>query len=382
MTAKSNPSELPVLREGAVSLRAPRLEDAEAFAELMNDPITAEATEMTHPCSPQLARGMIEAGLAGWGSTHPYRFTVEAADGVGPSRYAGTVTLSPNGAAAAEIGFSIHPVCRGRRIASSATRMLVDWGFATLDIPAITWRCHVGNYASWRIAWRNGFSFDATIAAAIDHRGQPRDAWVATLKRDDKREPHSQWMTPKRIEVDDLVLRGLSPSDEVRYLEALADPESMRWLGTIPGMPRTPEAFRARISDHLLNASLGQAVGWTVADRLSDDYLASVSLFGFQSLDYKSAEVGYRTHPAARGRRVLSRSLRAVIAHAFTPDAEGGLGLDRISLGAGDGNLASQGVARSCGFTETGRDRQCHDLLDGSVIDLIRFDLLRSEFVA
>ena len=73
--------------------------------------------------------------------------------------------------------------------------------------------------------------------------------------------------------------------------------------------------------------------------------------------------------------------MRAVLAHAFADEDDGGLGLERISLCAGDGNFASQGVARSCGFTETGRDRHCYDLADGTVVDVIRFDLLRSEFL-
>lgn len=186
-------------------------------------------------------------------------------------------------------------------------------------------------------------------------------------------------MVPIRMEVDDLVIRDLDPGDEVRYVEAMTDPESMRWLGTIPGMPRSGEAFRDMFGRHLLYPSLGESVGWTVADRNTDAYLASISLFGFGGLDYKSAEVGYRTHPSARGRGVLTRSLRAVIAHAFAPEAAGGLGLQRIHLGAGDGNAGSLGVARSLGFTETGRDRHCYDLDDGSIVDLIRFDLLRSE---
>jgi RimJ/RimL family protein N-acetyltransferase len=107
-----------------------------------------------------------------------------------------------------------------------------------------------------------------------------------------------------------------------------------------------------------------------------------VSLFGFGGLDYKSAEVGYRTHPDARRRGFLTEALRPVIAHAFASEQAGGLGLERIHLGAGDGNAASQGVARSLGFTETGRDRRCYELQDGSIVDLIRFDLLVSEWMA
>ncbi|MEJ7629831.1 MAG: GNAT family protein, partial [Nocardioidaceae bacterium] len=126
----------------------------------------------------------------------------------------------------------------------------------------------------------------------------------------------------------------------------------------------------------------GASVEWAVADAGDDHYLGTVNLFGFHSLDYRSAEVGFRTHPDARGRGVLTAALRLVLGHAFGSDDEGGLGLARVSLGAGDGNLASQGVALSAGFTATGRDRQCYDLLDGSIVDLVRFDILKSEFDA
>jgi hypothetical protein len=36
-------------------------------------------------------------------------------------------------------------------------------------------------------------------------------------------------------------------------------------------------------------------------------------------------------------------------------------------------------VAASCGFLETGRDRRCYELADGSAVDLVRFDLLKSD---
>jgi RimJ/RimL family protein N-acetyltransferase len=111
-----------------------------------------------------------------------------------------------------------------------------------------------------------------------------------------------------------------------------------------------------------------------------DEYVGTVTLFGMTGLDYKSAEVGYRTHPDSRGKGFLKEALRLAIGHAFTPGEDGGIGLERISLNAGADNEGSLRAARACGFTETGRDRQCYDLYDGSVVDLIRFDLLRSEY--
>jgi len=45
----------------------------------------------------------------------------------------------------------------------------------------------------------------------------------------------------------------------------------------------------------------------------------------------------------------------------------GTLTLALLASTAGDGNLGSQAVARSSGFTQTGRDRACYLMLDGRV---------------
>jgi RimJ/RimL family protein N-acetyltransferase len=135
------------------------------------------------------------------------------------------------------------------------------------------------------------------------------------------------------------------------------------------------------VRDDPIHGTLGRFVSWTVAsNNNADTYLATITLFGIDDLDYKSGEVGYRTHPDARGRGVLTSALRSVVAFAFTPLEAGGVGLERLSLLAGDGNDASIGIARSLGFTEVGRDRRCYDLNDGRIVDLVRFDLLREEF--
>jgi RimJ/RimL family protein N-acetyltransferase len=169
--------------------------------------------------------------------------------------------------------------------------------------------------------------------------------------------------------------------DETRYLETVHDPATHWWLHEIP-FARDSEAFTARMTNRDLGASLGQGVEWAIADPETDEYCGAVNLFDFGDLDYKTAEVGYRAHPDARGRGFVTASVKLAVGHALRPEAEGGYGLERIRLGAGDGNLGSLGVARSCGFTETGRDRRCYLMPDGSVLDLIRFDLLASEWRA
>jgi [ribosomal protein S5]-alanine N-acetyltransferase len=255
----------------------------------------------------------------------------------------------------------------------------LETGFGEHDLASIIWATSAGDLEGWRVMWAHGFTFTGTLRGSFVFDGEPVDSWHASLLAGDVREPKTTWLEPVMIERDDLVLRDVKDADQSRFLEALDDPASQLWLGNIP-LPRTPAAFRDAMRVRLLNASLGRSVNWTVADPETDAYLASVTVFGMDSLDYKSGEVGYRTHPDARGRGVITSALRAVIAHAFTPLDQVGLGLERIQLLAGDGNDASLGVARSCGFTPVGRDRQCYDLADGRVVDLIRFDLLRHEF--
>ena len=95
-----------------------------------------------------------------------------------------------------------------------------------------------------------------------------------------------------------------------------------------------------------------------------------------------AGEIGYWTHPDARGRGVMSQAVRLAIRHAFIPAQDGGLGRRRLQLSAADGNLASQHIARANGFVEVGRDRLAEPLGDGTFADLVRFDLLVDEWNA
>lgn len=374
------PDDVPVLDDGTVTLRAHRPDDVRGVVGFATDPVSRRWTGVPRPYDDSDAIVFIESRWAGWERGSTWAFAVACADGVDPSGFAGSVNLTPRGGTLAEIGFGIHPAVRGRGVATRAVSLLLDWGFETRGLETVLWRAEVGNDASRRLAWRSGFTFEGTSRRTLARPDRMVDAWQATLLATDSREPKSRWLEPVNLRGPRVVLREPQAKDEQRYVDTLNDPESLTWLGTIP-MPRDTDEFRARYPERRVGNSLGASVEWVVADPDTDAYLATISLFGFHSLDYLSAEVGYRTHPDARGRGLLTEALRLVIQHAFTVIDHGGLGLDRISLGAGDGNVGSQAVARACGFTETGRDRRNYDLDDGRVVDLVRFDLLRSEWL-
>ena len=272
----------------------------------------------------------------------------------------------------------VVPQARNLGVATTATGLVVDWVLGSGRAQTLTCRTRAGNTAAWRVAWKNGFAFESTSRRSLRYAGALHDSWHAAIVTGDTREPKTRWLSPVPLEGPGVVLRGLTAADEAGFLETVNDPVSHHWLAGV-AMPRTPEEFRRMQQRSLLPSSLGTSVHWVLAHPETDAYLGSIHLFGMGSRDHRSAEVGYRTHPAARGRGVLRTALRAVIGHAFAPADEGGLGLERLSLGAGDGNAASQAVARSCGFVQTGRDRRSYELADGSVVDLVRFDLLASE---
>jgi RimJ/RimL family protein N-acetyltransferase len=373
------PDDVPVLTDGTVTLRAHRPNDADAVYEQCQDPLIQRFTTIPVPYTRQDADVFLASRAACWEGGTAWPFAVEAPDDAGQGRFAGSIGISLRATGIGEIGFGTAPHARGRGVTTAAVRLLVDWAFATQGLHTISWRCIAGNMASWRVAWRNGFHFEGTSRATLPRRGDALDAWEATLLATDDRRPANVWLAQPILSDGHAVLRPMKPADEKRFLETVLDPESERWLSDIP-FPRTPEAFHLHVRDAALWPALGRGVFYALADAGSDRYVGGFAMFGFGGLEHNSAEVGYRIHPDARGRGYATSALRLAIRQAFSSQEKGGYGLDRLSLDAGDGNTASQRLARTCGFTETGRDRRCYRLSDDTVVDQVRFDLLADEW--
>jgi len=119
-----------------------------------------------------------------------------------------------------------------------------------------------------------------------------------------------------------------------------------------------------------------------VADPESELCLGSVAVMDLRHALGTAGEIGYWTHPEARGQGVMSEAVRLAVRHAFIAREDGGLGRKRVRLNAADGNSASLHIARTNGFVQIGRDRQSEPLGDGTFADLLRFDLLVDEWEA
>lgn len=356
----------PTLTDGTVTLRPHRADDAQGVWEQCQDPVSQAWTTVPVPYAMEDAATFVgEIMPRGWVDGSEWGFAIEV-DG----EYGGTVSLRSEGSGRAEIAFGSHPRVRGTGAVERALRLLLEWGFTEQFLHTVIWWANKGNWASRKVAWRLGFSFDGTLRSWLPQRGELRDAWVGILLRDDPREPSTAWLEAPVLEGSSVRLRPWRPDDAPRIVEACNDPRTSHWLGRLPS-PYTLADAEAYLQDRIEVLATGTAVGWAAADPASDLALGSVSLFELTA--GRQAEVGYWTHPDARGRGVMTEAVTLAVRHAFGP-----LGLRRLTAFAAVDNAASRHVIETNGFRIVGVERHALIVRTG-LVDQAGYDLLASD---
>lgn len=98
-----------------------------------------------------------------------------------------------------EVGFWASPEARGNGYMTEAVRAVCEFAFDHGCI-AVGWACLVEgtdvNWASTRVAWRNGFVFEGVQRAATFDKGRVRDHLRATLRAGDTMDPAVPWFGP------------------------------------------------------------------------------------------------------------------------------------------------------------------------------------------
>ena len=372
----TNLAGVPVLTDGVVTLRAHRPDDVDAVHEQCADPVSQKWTTVPVPYSRDDALFFVTSVVPdGWDSGI-WAFAVEAADDDGTPRFCGTVELRDQGNRRAEIAFGSHPWARGRGIMHRALSLLLDWGFEQQRLRAVIWWANAGNWASRRAAWRLGFSCDGTVSRWVTQRGELLDGWVGVLHVDDERAPRTDWLQVPRVSGPGVVPRPFRPEDAARVAEACDDERSAYWFWRMPS-PYTLADAHAYLESRTEQLASGEGLTWAVADPGDDRLLGCVSASALKPR--REAEIGYWTHPDARGRGVMTEACGLVVRHCFTPYDAGGLGLVRLAVSAAAGNAASRHVIVANGFTQVGRERRALRLRDGSLVDCVGYDLLAEE---
>ena len=363
------PTTAPTLTDGVVTLRAHRADDVPRMVEQCRDPVSIAWTTVPVPYAEADAA---EFGLrdlpAWWAEGKEWGFAVEF-----EGRYAGTISLRDEGPGRAEIAYGSHPDVRGSGAMLRALRLLVDWGFAELDLETIVWQAFTGNWSSRKLAWRLGVTVEGTLRRYLPQRGARRDAWIGTLLKDDPREPRSTWLDVPVLAGDGFRLRPITVDDAPRIHEGSADPDSQRWLGQLPAPYTLDDALDYVEKRRELEAT-GQCVTWAIADPGDDRLLGTILWFNWTP-DVE-CEIGYWTHPEARGRGLMTAAVRLVTGHVFET-----LGVQRVTAFAAADNLASRRVIERAGFRLYGVERYGAWVRDDHV-DMALYDVTASEWAA
>jgi RimJ/RimL family protein N-acetyltransferase len=364
-------------RVGDVTIRAHRSGDAQGSYEQCLDPLSREWTTVPLEYTRADAHHFVTQVMpGGWEAGTEWGFAVEAVDDDGVPRYAGTISLRPEGERRAEVAYGSHPWVRGRGVMERALRLLLAWGFEEQGLETVIWWANRGNWASRKLAWRLGFTHEGAVRHWLPQRGELLDAWVGTLLAGDPRRPLTLWYDAPHIVGEVAVLRPLEKRDVPRIVEGCTDPETVRWLGQLP------QPYTAKDAEEFLETvperhATGTAVIWAVADPSTDDLIGTANLFDIRR--GRDAETGYWIHPAARGRGVATEATRLMLRHAFVPVEDGGLGLERVRAIAAEGNTASRRVLERAGLTHQGRERGVVLVRGGTPADAAIYDVVAGE---
>jgi len=316
-----------------------------------------------------------------------------------------------------ELGYWLRPGARGQGFIGEAIKPVVAHAFTPVENGGLGLvRLHAAtdsdNHASQSILRAAGFSqwgadhqawrrTDGSLSDGVYFELLASDATISdktgsdATGSDDELDPtldgtadvtdesleNTSGVEPVTLEGKGIRLRRWRHADAHRTAEACSDPRTQHWLTSLPS-PYTLEDAHSYIAGRRVEASEGKGLYWCVADAESDLCLGGVGMMDLRDALGTGGEIGYWTHPDARGRGVMTEAVRLTLRHAFIASQEGGLGRRRLRLNAADGNSASEHIALVNGFVKVGRDRKAQPLGDGTFVDVVRFDLLVDEWNA
>jgi RimJ/RimL family protein N-acetyltransferase len=88
-----------------------------------------------------------------------------------------------------EIGYSLIPTERGKGYCTGAVKILVDYLFLSGDLVRIQACTDARNLASQKVLENAGFKKEGTMRKYLFIRGQPRDACLFSILREEWKEP-------------------------------------------------------------------------------------------------------------------------------------------------------------------------------------------------
>ncbi|MBK6885956.1 MAG: GNAT family N-acetyltransferase [Tetrasphaera sp.] len=364
------PDIVPELADGVARLRAHAAGDIPRIVEQCTDPVSIRWTTVPVPYVEASAREWVEAIGREWESEKGNRYWAITAADDPDGRFLGAIDVRPKGAGIATIGYGLHPEGRGRHLMTSALRLATQWWFDQGGVRMV-WEANRGNFASWRVAWACGFTFEVALPQMLDDRGHARDGWRGSIGLDgDLARPVAPWFDPPVLDGERVRLRPWA-DDDVAWVEPGDSPAHFM----PPGSEPTRETFADWVLRRRERMSRGQALHWAMADADSNRALGDL-MIGFHQQEKGSGELGYFLFPSARGGGRAGAATALAVEHAFTPARHGGLGLRRLlALTLADNDPSSRLLER-LGFREWGREPRFCAREDGTYDDARHWVLL------
>ena len=184
------PLPVPVVSGGGVTLRPHTMDDLAPVLERCLDPGTVRWTTVPSSYTEEMAQEYLARIVEP--SPEQVSWAIEQ-DG----DYVGTIDLrlTEGGAVrpSGDVGFVTHQRARGRGVMSEAVALAVDHAFGTLGWEPLVWQANVGNVASYKPMWRNGFPVPLAVPALLNHRGVLLDGWHSVLEPGMPRRPSVSW---------------------------------------------------------------------------------------------------------------------------------------------------------------------------------------------
>jgi RimJ/RimL family protein N-acetyltransferase len=157
-------SQTTLSRDG-VTLRPWHEDDADALVGRVADPAIASFLDrIPQPYTHEDARTWFAMTRDGWASGSMATFGVHV-DGIdGAAGGIGVRFLDGLDEGGAEVGYWVAAETRGRGVATTATRLAVEWAFAEVpDLARMQLRADVANAASNRVAEKAGFTREGVL---------------------------------------------------------------------------------------------------------------------------------------------------------------------------------------------------------------------------
>ncbi|MFC4853326.1 GNAT family N-acetyltransferase [Actinophytocola glycyrrhizae] len=259
------------------------------------------------------------------------------------------------------IGLALAPGVRGRGAGTAATRLIVEFLFATTDIDRIEAGTDRENVAAQRVLAKAGFRPEGLIRGAQQRGGRRRDMLSYSMLRTDVVEDTVSAQRHVVLERDGVVLAEPGPGDrEAFYVAAGGD-------------------FAVDPDDRPRVAGPARTSLFSVLDATTGDLLGGVS---WHAVDYGGTvscsawNIGIGLLPEARGRGIGTIAQRMLVEHLMATTE-----LDRVEASTDVENVAEQRALEKAGFRREGVLRGAQ-LRGGVRRDLVHYGLVRSDLGA